>query len=106
MKKHHKGLSDEGLRDWIAEVCSEPQGAIGFYDNGGHRPYLVEQLERAKKALDEFDKGRAARIVAESKGFEMFDVSDYVDYNPKTYRSFVGTPGEAGKVYPELREGY
>jgi len=108
-QEHHKGLKYAGLRDHIAEqLRSNPNVRISVHCDSdaareNFREHLEESLRKAKEALSAFHRGTSYRAVMQANGWDDYDVSDRVRYDPETYLSFIGTEEEFEKCYPEAR---
>jgi hypothetical protein len=99
-QKHHDGLSNSQVRDLLAAEERDVDVSIGLYTtNDEFRDLLVRNVEEARKKLLAYDRGQALKSIMEKFGWSIHDVSECVEYNSKTYRSFIGSEKECEKVY-------
>lgn len=104
---HHKGLVHEELRKLVAEAARDQGMWIHITEREPLRETLVQQFDRARRALASFDKGTGFRAILEGQGWEPHDVSDYVSpYDIATYTDFVGTASELKAAYPDYPLGH
>jgi hypothetical protein len=101
-ENHHDGLPNNQIRDLLAAEERDTDVSMGLYtSNDDFRAMLVSNVEIAKKKLAAYDRGQALKSVMDKFGWKLHDVSEFVEFNSKTYRSFVGTDEERKAVYPD-----
>ena len=86
----HTGLSESATRDFLASFL----GA-----KSGYYPGVVEALERRIRSLQDklikVKQAEAALDLCSQRGWEDFDISDYIsDYTKVDYFPFIGTKEE------------
>lgn len=85
-KDIHKNLTDRTVRDFLA------QGVDGAYIGEVARIELkIDQLEN--NLLNARNREASLRLI-KLNGWEVFDISDEIYYNPNTYFPFIGTKKE------------
>ena len=100
-KKHHQKLPLAELRDLIAEEDRNPQAWIMVRERETMREHLEEAVRKAQAELAAYNRGTAMMAVLDRFGWEVYDVSDHVDYDARVYRGFIGTREELKEIYPE-----
>lgn len=101
---HHNYLENKQIRDLLAAEERDVDVSLGLYTTDDQfRNLLVSNLEAARKKLVAYDRGQAFKSVMDKFGWKVHDVSEWVNYNPLTYRSFIGTDEERERVYPEKK---
>lgn len=101
-QEHHNGLSNNQIRDLLAAEERDTDVSMGLYGaSDPFREMLVRNVEEARKKLVAYDRGLAFKSILDKFGWKIHDVSDYVEFNNKTYRSFVGTDEERKVRYPD-----
>ena len=102
MNEHHNGLRLEELRGLLSGA--EANFKVHIYLVGEPRKSCRELLARnaaeAQAELDGFDEGTGWVAVLAKFGWELWDVSEHVLYDRRTYRCFVGTREELSAAYP------
>ena len=94
-QKHHDGLPNDQIRDLLAAEERDADVSMGLYGtNDAFREMLVRNVEEARQRLLAYDRGQAFKSILDKFGWKIHDVSDYVAFNNKTYRPFVGTAEE------------
>lgn len=96
---HHSGLKDSGVRDFLAKQ-TRPNNVFTC-ENADTRKHLVNRVKKAKADLEAYDTGQALRRMFEEFGWTVYDVSDHVEYDKRTYMPFIGTKEELKKAYPD-----
>lgn len=104
--EHHEDLPNRELRRLIAVAARRVQVVQGIHlstDRSGERfrQHLVEQRDAAEKALQDYDTGVGFRAVLDHLGWELYDISDQVDYDSETYTDFVGTRAQLNCRFPK-----
>lgn len=101
--KHHDGLPNNQVRDLLAVEVKNHEVAQGLYGVDEFRDFLVKEVEKAKRVLAAYDKGRGLKAILAQFGWKEHDISDYVEYDKETYHGFIGTDEERKTVYPESK---
>lgn len=97
----HEGLPHRELRDLIAVEDRNPHAFIGVETRAGVRESLVAAQDKARAALEAFDRGTGFTSILSSFRWCIWDVSDHVHYDPAVYHNFVGTRTELEDKWPE-----
>ena len=99
---HHEYLPNKQIRDLLAEEERDVDVSMGLHTtNDEFRDMLVRNVEEARKKLVAYDKGQAFKSILDKFGWTVHDVSEFVEFNGKTYRSFIGTDEERKRIYPD-----
>jgi hypothetical protein len=96
----HKGMSDEILRDFFSDIVSDHEGL--FTEEG--LGVLERELERTRKRVEATKRNLAIKGLMQERGWEDWDQSDLVPYNPETYRMFIGSEEEFEDYTKRLKE--
>lgn len=89
----HQNLSDENLREWLAQEWSRATTEGGYGED--HLRHYEQKIEELKRKIEACKRFAAVETVLKMKGWEWFDVSDDVsDYSEQTFYGFVGTEEE------------
>lgn len=100
-QRHHDGLPNNQIRDLLAAEERDTDVSMGLYtSNDEFRDMLVRNVEEARKKLVAYDRGQALKSVLDKFGWTVHDISEFVEFNSKTYRSFIGTEAERDEIYP------
>jgi len=89
----HKSLPNEQIRDLLGRI---------YQDTFMARPskFIEEQIKKLNEELEEAKRGEAVRLLINSLGYMLFDVSDEIeDYSPTTYIPFIGTTEEYRSLF-------
>ncbi len=94
----HKGLEKQEIRDFLAKQLAESG------KNGGMLPseHIKKDIEKLQVILKASEIREAVLQLIKVCGWDWYDISDYVKYNPETYFEFIGTKEEYKKIFGEL----
>lgn len=89
----HRGFSQSEIRDFLAQELRESQKEGGFVS-----------VEYAEDQIKHFQKFEATKYLMTEKGWEDWDITDYILYDRETYFPFVGTEEERNKLLETLKK--
>lgn len=95
----HEDFSQKEIRNYLAKEL-ELNGGIYVSIK-----YIEKQIEEFKKLLKQRENYESVLHLIKEKGWEDWDVSEYVPYNKETYFPFIGTEDEFNKVLELLKKG-
>ena len=85
-KDIHKNLPNEVVRDMLAPMLG--------HSYLGEVEFIEKKLKELNNDLLIAKNAAAAMQLIDSSGWEIFDISDEIPYNSKTYFPFIGTQEE------------
>lgn len=94
----HEGLSQQEIRDYLAKEL-ELNG--GMYVS---IKYIEEQIGKYQEFLKQRKNYESVLCLIKEKGWEDWDVSEYVPYNKEAYFPFIGTEEEFNKLLELLKK--
>lgn len=87
----HKMNSDSDIRDFLSKEYESGYKKSGYRGSS----YLRKEIEKLQQELENAKKYEAALSLIYSRGWKVYDISDYIsDYNPDKFFPFVGTEEE------------
>ena len=96
----HKRFNQKEIRDFLAQELRESQKEGGFVSV----EYAEEQIKHFQDILKYAKKFEATKCLMIEKGWEDWDITDYILYDRETYFPFVGTEEERNKLLETLKE--
>ena len=94
----HENFSQQEIRNYLAKEL-ELNGCIYVSVK-----YIEEQIEKYQELLKQRKNYESVLHLIKERGWEDWDVSEYVLYNEETYFPFVGTEEEFNKLLELVRK--
>ena len=98
-KDIHKSYSQQEIRDYLAKELELNGGIFVSIE------YIEEQIEKYQEFLKQRKNYESVLCLIKEKGWEDWDVSEYVPYNKETYFPFIGTEDEFNKLLELVKKG-
>lgn len=92
------GFSQQEIRDYLAKELELNGGIYVSIE------YIEEQIEKYQEYLKQRKNYESVLCLIKDKGWEDWDVSEYVPYNKETYFPFIGTEDEFTKLLELLKK--
>lgn len=96
----HKKFDQCEVRDFLAQELREGLKESGLVSV----KYAEEQIKHFQKLLKYAKKFDAVRCLMGERGWEDWDISDYISYSKEAYFPFVGTKKENTKLLEMLKK--
>ena len=94
----HEDFSQQEIRDYLAKELELNGGIYVSIE------YIEEQIEKYQEYLKQSKNYECVLCLIKERGWEDWDVSEYVPYNKETYFPFIGTEEEFKKLLELLRK--
>lgn len=94
----HEDFTQKEIRDYLAKELELFGGTFVSIK------YIEEQIEKFHELLKQRKNYESVFCLIKEKGWEDWDVSDYVSYNKETYFPFIGTEDEFNKLLELLKK--
>ena len=88
----HEDFSQQEIRDYLAKELELFGGVYVSIE------YIEEQIEKYQEYLKQRKNYESVLHLIKERGWEDWDVSEYVPYDKETYFPFVGTEDEFTKL--------